>query len=496
MRPSQKPKNTASSVSLQCLSWNVRSLNNKVDQVLEYALDKNISILFIQETWLTDSNNHTTACIKAHGFKIYHQHRPLSHGGGVAIIYKKDLKVIRHFHSVYNTFESVSAKLILPGGKSLLLSSVYRTGATGSFMEDFENYMGEVFTKFRHFLICGDINLHLEKLSAHSTEFMNILGSFGLYQWVNGATHIAGHTLDVIISSHNIVTEGEVVIECSSVEHFPSCDHFPLLFKLEPKGSTTDCKKLIEFRSLHNVDKNEFSSDIQDAFQLAASSTTDFGQKIEDYNSICTSVINIHAPLLEKSIRDLSSAKWFDSEYKSARIERRRAEEKWKRSELQTDRDAFHQKRAYCDQLAKSKKKLYFREHFSKYRNSQKALFRFVDVFLDNEDSSNILPSTEDLQQTVDQFNSFFDEKIEKIRQSFPKEKTPTMTNLFQGSKLFDFAPTTSEELKDILKKIEIKSCDLDPIPACLMKENLDTFLPALTEIVFTYPSHLGALMD
>ena len=242
-----------SSVSLQCLSWNVRSLNNKVDEVLEYATDNKICILFIQETWLTDSNNHTTACIKAHGFKVYHHHRPLTHGGGVAIIYRDDLKVVRYFHSTYNSFESVSAKLILPDGKGLLLSCVYRTGALGSFLEDFENFLGEIFINFKHFLICGDINLHLEKLSAHSTEFINIISSYGLYQWVNGATHKAGHTLDVVISSHNILTSNKVEIAYDSVEKFPSCDHFPLLFDLEPKGSRMDSKKLIKFRSLHKV---------------------------------------------------------------------------------------------------------------------------------------------------------------------------------------------------------------------------------------------------
>ena len=212
--------------------------------------------------------------------------------------------------------------------------------------------------------------------------------------------------------------------------------------------------------------------------------TADFGRLVESYNSACTTVIDRHAPLLEKSIRDLTSAKWFDSEYKSARIERRRAEKKWRKSKLDTDQDNFHKRRAYCDKLAKSKKRLYFKEHFSKYSNSQKALFKFVDVFLDNTDSSRTLPPTEDIQQTVHQFNSFFTDKIDKIRESFPEATNPTLTNLFQGTKLFDFAPTTIEELSDILKKIEVKSCDLDPVPACLMKENLDTFLPILVDLV------------
>ena len=450
--------------------------------MLEYAIDKEICLLFIQETWLTDSNNHTTASIKAHGFKVYHYHRPFVKGGGVAIIYREDLKIVRYFHSTFKSFEAVSAKLILPNGKALLLSSVYRTGAMGSFMDDFENFLGDVFVKFEHFLICGDINLHLEKLSTHSTDFINVLSSYGLYQWVKGATHKAGHTLDVIISSHKIVSGGDVKIDKDSTEKFTSCDHFPLLFRLEPKGSTVDCKKLIKFRSIHKVDSHSFTADIKEALALTPS-TVDFSQVVENYNLACSSVMDKHAPLLEKSIRELGSAKWFDSEYKSARIERRRAEKKWRKSGTESDRAIFNERRTHCEELAKSKKKMYFKGHFLKYNNSQKALFKFVDVFLDN-DSSITLPPTENIQQTVEQFNSFFTEKIERIRENFPDATSPTLTNLFQGTKLYDFTPTSEEELRDILKSVDIKSCDLDPIPACLMKENLDTFLPILKDIV------------
>ena len=42
------------------------------------------------------------------------------------------------------------------------------------------------------------------------------------------------------------------------------------------------------------------------------------------------------------------------------------------------------------------------------------ALFKFVDFFLDS-DSSNTLPPTEDIQQTVEQFNSFSLSSLRKL---------------------------------------------------------------------------------
>ena len=73
--------------------------------VLAFASDRDISLLFIQETWLTDANNHTTAVIKSHGFKVHHAHRAEKAGGGVAIIYRPCIALIRVFTTSYESFD-------------------------------------------------------------------------------------------------------------------------------------------------------------------------------------------------------------------------------------------------------------------------------------------------------------------------------------------------------------------------------------------------------
>ena len=110
-------------LSLKCLSWNVRSLNNKVDSVLKYMIKENISIAFIQETWLTDLNNHTTASIKAYGYNIHHFYRDTT-GGGVALLYIPAIKVVKLFIDNGLSFESISIKVKLPNSKYLLCSCI------------------------------------------------------------------------------------------------------------------------------------------------------------------------------------------------------------------------------------------------------------------------------------------------------------------------------------------------------------------------------------
>ena len=61
-----------SSALLNCLSWNVRSANNKIEDIMDHLIDNDISLAFIQETWMKEQNSHTTAIIKAKGYNLFH----------------------------------------------------------------------------------------------------------------------------------------------------------------------------------------------------------------------------------------------------------------------------------------------------------------------------------------------------------------------------------------------------------------------------------------
>ena len=49
---------------------------------------------------------------------------------------------------------------------------------------------------------------------------------------------------------------------------------------------------------------------------------------------------------------------------------------------------------------------------------------------------------------------------------------------------LCEFDPVTSQELSDIIRGTTMKTCQLDPLPATVLKQYLDILLPALTKIV------------
>ena len=149
------------------------------------------------------------------------------------------------------------------------------------------------------------------------------------------------------------------------------------------------------------------------------------------------------------------------------------------------DRVAYIKLRDHCSKLASEKKTLYFQNEFKKHSYSPKSLFSFVDTFMD-KDQDLVLPPGDSLVETVENFNQFFQEKINTIRSKFTKHSTNDYTsrNAYHGTGLCDFAPATIEEISTILRDCEFKSSSMDPLPASVMKENLDILLPQLCEIV------------
>ena len=70
------------------MSFNARSIRNKLLPVMSYLEEKCISLAFVQETWIKKSDTHLIREIEEFGYKVllYRKPRRLDLGGGVAVI--------------------------------------------------------------------------------------------------------------------------------------------------------------------------------------------------------------------------------------------------------------------------------------------------------------------------------------------------------------------------------------------------------------------------
>ena len=85
-------------------------------------------------------------------------------------------------------------------------------------------------------------------------------------------------------------------------------------------------------------------------------------------------------------------------------------------------------------------------------------------------------------------FSTFFRDKIIKLRLDLDSQPVCTsslpLTNPFDGVPLCTFKPVSESGVKNLILKSAPKTCQLDPIPAPLLVECLDTLLPSLTALV------------
>ena len=60
---------------LNGLSWNVQSIRNKCNGVMEHILDDDADIVFVCETWMQSDSDEITAIIRDYGYKLIHNRR-------------------------------------------------------------------------------------------------------------------------------------------------------------------------------------------------------------------------------------------------------------------------------------------------------------------------------------------------------------------------------------------------------------------------------------
>ena len=98
------------------------------------------------------------------------------------------------------------------------------------FLEEFYNLTEYIHMNFKHFIICGDLNVHFNKSADQSTiKFCDVLNTFSLSQSVHDPTHRLGNTLDLVMHDPENVNVCNVTVDSSDSTEGIS-DHFVVHF--------------------------------------------------------------------------------------------------------------------------------------------------------------------------------------------------------------------------------------------------------------------------
>ena len=206
-----------------------------------------------------------------------------------------------------------------------------------------------------------------------------------------------------------------------------------------------------------------------------------------NYNTTLSSVIESHAPLKTKTIVSRPTVPWYNDDIHKAKLLRRKAERKWKKTKRETDFQLFKKRRNHVTHEAKRK---FFTDFVEDNSSDQGRLFRATRTLLGKNDSTLSFPDYDDKSLLVNDIARFFARKIMRIRDQidstvFADMDTVSDDPIVSDAKILsEFKPLSEADILALIQKSSKKTCNLDPMPTKLVVESLDHLLPVITKMI------------
>ena len=204
---------------------------------------------------------------------------------------------------------------------------VYRPPCVNNnlFLDEFSDYLSLILiTAPGYLLVSGDFNFHVDDTCDRTAlRFLDILQSFNLTQNISCSTHIAGQTLDLVITRC-----GEDFASSFEVSDPGISDDLAVKCKLQ-FAKPIPQKKKVFYRNLKSVSVENFCTDLQNSELLKSADALDLNELLSCYNRTLASLLDTHAPLKCRLIPCLLRMPWFTAEIGQVKRKRRQLEWKW-----------------------------------------------------------------------------------------------------------------------------------------------------------------------
>ena len=234
-------------------------------------------------------------------------------------------------------------------------------------------------------------------------------------------------------------------------------------------------------RDLKHINHEAFSRDVQSS---TLPSSDDVNELTNYFNGEMSTIIDKHAPLRQRQVSRRKPAPWISSKVKEIKRQRRRAERKWRKTKLHVHRQLYQLKNFEFQEVIANEKRSYCISKIKECKTS-KALYSITNE-LSGKTFDTVLPNNIAKENLPDEFCKFFNEKIEKIRKDLDIYNKAPIFVPYTGQFMTTFTPVSEDFVKDIIMSSNTKSCDLDPMPTEMLKQNIDFLIKPITHIINT----------
>ena len=479
--------------NLKIINLNVNGCGTNLDTFLcdLDASDTTFDILVLTETKLCDDTDSTHDIV---GYNHFSVHRNC-HGGGIRLYFRDtfNVKLIDEFSDIFETHESLFAKVQLPGFGSFILGCFYRPPRLSlcnfnSFLENVLFCNQSILTS--KCIFSGDFNINLANNivpNYQTKNFCNILKENNFNQLVYNLTRCDYQTGQPISLLDHIWCNFEGDYRADVLESAPS-DHLPILFTLKLKtGYTTT---LMKFRNFSQQNIERFSDNLDNIFDnykinFNNNANSEFSRFVEFLNN----TLNSYFPKVTKNISlKRLSMPWVDKEVLSLINKKHKLFILLKRGRV-----TYAYFNAYCKLLnivLQRLKKNYYNVQFNKYKRNPLKTWNLINILYGRGKKQTVktikLPNgstTVDAKTISTVFNEYFTTVAEKLQSNLG----PSLHNYDYlvpcNIRSIYLSSTTSNELNGIIKSLD-SSKGAEFIPIKFLKMCISNLCPVLCQLI------------
>jgi exonuclease III len=369
-------------LGIKMLSYNCRSIRNKVSEVVSKLDELDIDICMLQETWLTKGDDSVIAEIKDYGFEINSRRRTSrSIGGGVAVLYKPYIDIRVNKNKTFTSFEHMIAT-VNSKNKLYRIINIYRPDYSQkhrvtpiTFFVEFSKLLDEIIHLPGVLIITGDFNFHIESPEdSHALQFTNMLEEYSLHQLVMEPTHENGGLIDLVITSDKTsILDVRIHGDCVG------SDHFPILFDtnchLQRNLNST---KEIWIRDHKKLNVEEFKNDIMRLTNLTTP-TGNVDNAVDYYGRSLINIMNNHCPLEFKRFKKRPNSVWYTHELLDLKRKRRMLERKLMKENTQENKENYRKIKNSYNWKLKDVRNSYFRRCLNENKEDPKSLNSIIN---------------------------------------------------------------------------------------------------------------------
>ena len=219
-------------------------------------------------------------------------------------------------------------------------------------------------------LLVGDFNKHVDNSSDSDTiTFMDLLDSYNMLNKVTFPTHVKHHSLDLVIEDRDntVVTNVKEGLFLSD-----NCFVRSTLDIITPKPK--EC--VLTFRKLKSIDHSTLKSDIEESLnKIGLWNSIDVQQLVGSDNTVLSELLEKHAPLWTKKVKQSHRQLWVDDRIRREIILRRNKERTYTNDPTEYNLNAFYQQCRFVSNIIKTAQRTYYTEKLADNKTNFKQIF-------------------------------------------------------------------------------------------------------------------------